>query len=186
MPLRAGLNQSPQSLRASPAEKGVVKAQPTPSHSRALATNGGAGWGVRGAGRRKLGRRLLLRVTLGNVRDRVSVPPAFWGNVRGRALGTSAPAHSLGHYWWKQPFCVFGTGCDRLSARLETEKNVLSDPSRQQHPHSHPSKWLPQGHRGRQNRQHSKNGALLRPGRSSSDSIPALRRVLRGRPRGPW
>ena len=63
--------------------------------------------------------------------------------------------------WWKQSFRVFGTGCDRLSARLETAKNVFSYPSRHmlsQHPHSHPSKWVPRGHRGCQNRQHSKNG----------------------------
>ena len=39
-------------------------------------------------------------------------------------------AHSPGHYWWKQSFCVFGTGCDRLSARLETAKKVLPYPSR--------------------------------------------------------
>ena len=35
------------------------------------------------------------------------------------------PAHSLGHYWWKQPFRVFGTGCDRLLARLETAKKFF-------------------------------------------------------------
>ena len=61
----------------------------------------------------------------------------------------------------KQPFRVFGTGIDRPSARLQTAKNVLPYPSRQilsQHPHSHPSEWVPRGHRGRQNRQHSKNG----------------------------
>ena len=71
------------------------------------------------------------------------------------------PAHLLGHYWWKQSFHVFGTGCDRLSARLETAKNVLPYPSRHilsKHPHSHPSEWVARGHRGRQNRQHSKNG----------------------------
>ena len=47
----------------------------------------------------------------------------------------------MGHYWWKQSFPVFGTGCDRLSARLETAKNVLSYPSRHtlpQHPQSTP------------------------------------------------
>ena len=53
-------------------------------------------------------------------------------------------------HWWKQSFRVFGTGCDRPSARLETAQNVLSYPKRQillQHPHSHPSKWVPRGHR---------------------------------------
>ena len=68
---------------------------------------------------------------------------------------------SLGHYWSKQSFCVFGTGCDRLSARLKTAQNVLLYPSTyilSRHPHSHPLEWVPQGHRDRQNRQHSKNG----------------------------
>ena len=71
------------------------------------------------------------------------------------------PAHSLGHYCWKQSFRVFGTGCERPQARLETAKIVLPYPSRHilsQHPHLHPSEWVPRGHRGRQNRQHSKNG----------------------------
>ena len=52
-------------------------------------------------------------------------------------------------------------GFDRRSARLETPKNVLPYPSRHilsQHPHSHPSKWVPRVHQGRQYRQHSKNG----------------------------
>ena len=65
------------------------------------------------------------------------------------------------HCWWNEPFCVFGTGFHRPSARLHTAKNVLSYPSRHilsQHPHSRPSKWVPRGHLGRQNRQHSKNG----------------------------
>ena len=45
---------------------------------------------------------------------------------------------------------------------LETAKNVLPYPSRyilSQHPHAHPSEWVPRGHRGRQNRQHSQNGS---------------------------
>ena len=32
------------------------------------------------------------------------------------------PAHSLGHYGWKQPFRVFVTGCDRPSPKLEAAK----------------------------------------------------------------
>ena len=65
---------------------------------------------------------------------------------------------TVSHNWWKQSFCVFGTGFDRPSARLQTAKSVLSYPSGHilsQHPHSHPLEW---GHRGRQNCQHSKNG----------------------------
>ena len=49
------------------------------------------------------------------------------------------------YYWWKQSFRVFGTGCDRPSASLQTANNVLSYPSRHilsQHPHSHPSEWV--------------------------------------------
>ena len=34
------------------------------------------------------------------------------------------PAHSLGHYWWKQPFRVFSTGIDRPSATLQTAKKT--------------------------------------------------------------
>ena len=63
-----------------------------------------------------------------------------------------------------QQFCIFGTGFDRPSARLQTAKNVLSYPSRHilsQHPHSHPSEWVPQGHLGRQNHQHAKNGSKV-------------------------
>ena len=43
----------------------------------------------------------------------------------------------------------------------ETAKNVLLFPSRHivsQHPHSHPSEWVPGGHRRRRNRQHTENG----------------------------
>ena len=83
---------------------------------------------------------------------------------RKTALAVCVPAHSLGHYWLKHSFRVFGTGCDRLSARVETAKNVLPYPSRHilsQHPHSHLSEWVPQGHRGCQNRQHSKNGRKM-------------------------
>ena len=53
----------------------------------------------------------------------------------------TGPFTHVSHYWWKQSFRVFGTGCDRPSARLETTKNVFSYPSRHilsQHPHSHP------------------------------------------------
>ena len=77
------------------------------------------------------------------------------------AFSNTSMAHSLGHYWWKQAFSVFGTGFDRPSARLHTAKIVLWYPSRHilsQHPHSHPSEWVARGHRGRQNRQHSKIG----------------------------
>ena len=59
------------------------------------------------------------------------------------------PFTHVSHDWWKQSFRVLGMGCDRLSARLETAKNVLSYPSRHillQHPHSHPSEWVPRGH----------------------------------------
>ena len=83
------------------------------------------------------------------------------------------PIHSCEHCWWKQPFRVFGTGFDRPSAGLETAKNVLSYPSRHilsQHPHSHPSEWVPRGHRGRPNRQHSKNGWKVH--QRSSHSVP--------------
>ena len=72
----------------------------------------------------------------------------------------------LSHYWWKQSFRVFGTGCDRLSARLEPAKSVIPYPSRHilsQHPQSDPSKWVPQDHQGRQNRQHTKYALALVP-----------------------
>ena len=87
------------------------------------------------------------------------------------------PAHSRGHYWWKQSFRVFGTGCDRLSARIETAKNVLPYPfSRRilsQHPHSHTSEWVARGHRGGKNRQHSKNGLKVHKlHKRSSHSAP--------------
>ena len=57
-----------------------------------------------------------------------------------------------------------------------TAKNVLSYPSRHilsQHPHSHPSDWVPRGHRGRQSRQHSKNGRKVhKQHKRSSHSAP--------------
>ena len=74
-------------------------------------------------------------------------------------------AHSLGHYWWKQPFRVFGKAFHQPWARLQSAKNVLPYPRRHilsQHPHSHPLEWVPRGHRGCQNRQHSKNGQKMR------------------------
>ena len=74
------------------------------------------------------------------------------------------PAHSPGQYGWKQSFRVFGTGYDRPSARLETAKNVPLYPSRHilsQHPHSHPSEWVPRGPQGRPNRQHTKNSSKV-------------------------
>ena len=76
----------------------------------------------------------------------------------------TGPFTHVTHSWWRQPFRVFGTGFDRPWAGLETAKNVLSYPSRHilsQHPHSHPSEWVARGHRGPQNRQHSKNGEKM-------------------------
>ena len=61
----------------------------------------------------------------------------------------TGPFTHVSHYWWKQSFCVFGRGFDRLTARLEAAKSVLSYPSRHilsQHPHLHPLEWVPHGH----------------------------------------
>ena len=53
---------------------------------------------------------------------------------------------------------------------------MLPYPSRHilsQHPHLHPSKWVPRGHRGRQNRQHSKIGQKVHKlHKRSSHSAP--------------
>ena len=110
--------------------------------------------------------RILLGIYCHNIPTHT--PQSGYDGVTEVAKTANIPKiHSLGHYWWKQSFRVFGTGCDRLSARLETAKNVLSYPSRHilsQHPHSHPLEWVPRGHRGCQNRQHTKNpftGPLL-------------------------
>ena len=67
----------------------------------------------------------------------------------------------VSRYWWKRSFRIFGMGFDRPSAGLEITENVVSYPSRHilsQHPHSEASAWVPQGHRGRKKRQHSKIG----------------------------
>ena len=75
--------------------------------------------------------------------------------------GSINPFTHVSHYWWKQSFRVFGMGCDRPSAKLQTAKNVLLYPSRHtlsQHSCLHPSEWVPRGHRGGQNCQHSKRG----------------------------
>ena len=34
----------------------------------------------------------------------------------------TGPFTYVSHYWWKQPFRVFGTGMDRPSTRLQTAK----------------------------------------------------------------
>ena len=41
------------------------------------------------------------------------------------AQAECVPAHSPGHYWGKQSFRAFGTGYDRLSARLETHFRIV-------------------------------------------------------------
>ena len=87
----------------------------------------------------------------------------------------TSPFTQVSHYWWKQSFHVFGTGFNRPSARLQTAKNVLLYPSRHilsQHPHPHPSEWVPRGHQGRQNRQHSKNRRKVHKHERSSQSAP--------------
>ena len=52
----------------------------------------------------------------------------------------TGPFACVSHYWWKQPFRVFGMGFDRPSARLQTAKNGFSYPSR--HIPSHFFFWL--------------------------------------------
>ena len=42
----------------------------------------------------------------------------------------TTPFTLVSHYWWKKSFHVFGTGLDRLSAKLQIAKDVLWHPSR--------------------------------------------------------
>ena len=81
-----------------------------------------------------------------------------------KSIGTK-PSYAIFHSLsFKQLFHVFGACFEEPLARLQTANNFLLHPSRyilSQHPHSHPSKWVAWGQRGRQNRQGSKNGSKV-------------------------